>query len=357
MRSRSPLTTASRIATPYGGTAIASLLDRCPGVDYPHPATTDQGFPSDLAALRHPSRLEPVARRQHDLAQSQDVRGHLDALVLADELQGLVEREPVVRHELDGVVGARGAHVRLLLLAHGVHVEVLGPRVLADHHALVDLLARADEELAALLQLEQREGGGLAAAVGDETAGRARLDLAVPGLVALEDGVHDPRATRLGEELGAEADQAARGDEVLDAHPAGAVVDHLLHPTLAQRQQLGRHTEVVLRDVYREPLDGLVELAVDLAGHDLRLAHGQLEALAAHRLDENRKLQLAAALDLPGVGPLGLEYADRHVAEQLLLEPVLNLARGEALARLAGRERRVDPDRHAERGLVDRDLR
>ena len=37
----------------------------------------------------------------------------------------------------------------------------------------------------------------------------------------------------------------------------------------------------------------------------LRLADGQLEALAAHHLDQDRELQLAAALHLPGVGALG----------------------------------------------------
>ena len=42
------------------------------------------------------------------------------------------------------------------------------------------------------------------------------------------------------------------------------------------------------------------------AGDDLRLADGELEALAAHDLDEDRELQLAAALDLPGVGALGV---------------------------------------------------
>ena len=109
------------------------------------------------------------------------------------------------------------------------------------------------------------------------------------------------------------------GHEVLEPHPAGAVVDHLLHAALAQRQHLGDDAEEVLGHVDRQPLDRLVQLAVDLARDHLRLADRQLEALAAHRLDEHRELQLAAALDLPGVGPLGVEHADRHVADQLLL--------------------------------------
>ena len=53
-----------------------------------------------------------------------------------------------------------------------VDVEVLRARVLADDHPLVDLLARADEQRAALLQREQREGDRLAPAVGDERARR-----------------------------------------------------------------------------------------------------------------------------------------------------------------------------------------
>ena len=57
---------------------------------------------------------------------------------------------------------------------------------------------------------------------------------------------------------------------------------------------------------------------------DLRLADGELEALAAHRLDQHRQLQLAACLDLPGVGTVGGVDADADVADQLGVEPVLD---------------------------------
>ena len=99
--------------------------------------------------------------------------------------------------------------------------------------------------------------------------------------------------------------------------PARAVVDHLLHAALAQREHLRDHADVVLGHVDRQALDRLVADAVDLADDDLRLADGQLEALAAHDLDEDRELQLAAALDLPGVRALGVEHADRDVADRL----------------------------------------
>ena len=63
--------------------------------------------------------------------------------------------------------------------------------------------------------------------------------------------------------------------------------------------------EELLGGVDREALDRLVDLAVDLARDDLRLAHGQLVALAAHLLDEDGERELTTALDLPGVGTLG----------------------------------------------------
>ena len=137
----------------------------------------------------------------------------------------------------------------------------------------------------------------------------------------------------------------------------GAVVDHLLHAALAQREQLGDDADVVLGDVDRQALDRLAQRAVDLAREDLRLADGELEALAAHHLDEHGELQLAAALDLPGVGALGVEHAQRDVADQLGVEPGAHLPRRQLRAVLAGQRRRVDADRDRQRRLVDADHR
>ena len=96
------------------------------------------------------------------------------------------------------------------------------------------------------------------------------------------------------------------------------MVDHLLHAPLAQREQLRDDADVVLGHVDREALDRLVQLAVDLARDDLRLADRELEAFAPHRLDEHRELELAAALHFPRVGTLGRQDAQRDVADELL---------------------------------------
>ena len=97
--------------------------------------------------------------------------------------------------------------------------------------------------------------------------------------------------------------------------------------------------------------------AVDLLGDDVGPRHLQLEAFAAHHLDQDRQLQLAAADDLHLLRRVGRLDADRHVAEQLLVEPILQLARRDVLAFAAGHRRRVDAEDHRHRRLVDRDRR
>src|SRR5204863_5702818 len=207
----------------------------------------------------------PLLRGELDLSQPDALRRHLDALVLADQLERLLERERPRRDQAYGLVRARRPHVRQLLLLGGVHVEVVGPSVLAHDHALVELHTGRDEERAALLQVEDRERGGGPAAVGDEGSRRACAQLAVPRLPALEDMVEDAGPARLGEELRAEADEPARRHEILETGPPGAVVDHLAHASLAEREQLCDDADVVLRDVDRDALDRLVRLAVDRA--------------------------------------------------------------------------------------------
>src|SRR3954451_16139107 len=161
---------------------------------------------------------------QLDLPHPDRMRCDLDALVLANELQRLVERELAGGHEPHQDVRGGGAHVGQVLLLHRVDVQILLAGVLAHDHALVDVLAGLDEQRAALLQVEQREARRLALAIGDEAAGGAQAHVAGPRLPAVEDVVQQAGAARVGEELGAEADQPAGRHEVVHPDPARPVV-------------------------------------------------------------------------------------------------------------------------------------
>src|SRR5262249_34501170 len=103
------------------------------------------------------------------------------------------------------------------------------------------------------------------------------------------------RAARVGQEFGAVADEPATRDAVFEPYPAGAVVDHLDHLPLA-RAELGRDgADELLGNVDDQMLHRLEGPAALPPRDDLRLADLELEALAAHHLDEDRELQLAAS--------------------------------------------------------------
>src|SRR4249919_3924144 len=70
-----------------------------------------RGVALALAARGHRLALRP---RELDLPQPDALRRHFDALVVPDELQGLLERERAWRDEADELVRGRGAHVRQL---------------------------------------------------------------------------------------------------------------------------------------------------------------------------------------------------------------------------------------------------
>ena len=140
---------------------------------------------------------------------------------------------------------------------------------------------------------------------------------AVPRLPAREDVVHDAGALGVGHELRAEADQPARRNPELEPHAAAAVVHHLRHHALALADLRDDDALMILRHVDDQLFDRLDHLAVDRLGDDVGTRDLQLEAFAAHHLDQNRQLQLAAADDLHLLGRVGRLEADRDVAEQL----------------------------------------
>src|SRR6185437_1909467 len=159
------------------------------------------------------------------------------------------------------------------------------------------------------------------------------------------------------EHLGAKADKAAGGHAELHAHAAGAVVRHLHHLALARAEALDDGADEVLRDIDGEVLDGLHGFAVDDAGDDLRPADHELVTFAAHHLDDDGELQLAAAEDFETVGGASVFDADGDVGEQLFVETLAQVAAGDGLPFAAGCRRVIDRELHGDGGLVDDDGR
>ena len=87
---------------------------------------------------------------------------------------------------------------------------------------------------------------------------------------------------------------------------------------------------------------------------DLRPRKGELEALAAHGLDEDAELQLAAAGDLEGVAVGGFGDADGDVALALLQQALADHPALHLVALLAGERPVVDAEHHGERRRIDR---
>ena len=157
----------------------------------------------------------------------------------------------------------------------------------------------------------------------------------MPWLVLVEDVVQQTGSTGFGEELGAETDQATGRDDVLHPNPTGAVIDHLFHTAFTKGHQLGNNAEIILGDIDGEMLHRLVHLAVDNAGDDLRLAHGELEAFTTHDFHENRQLEFASTLNLPRVRAVSWLKADGDVTDEFGVQPVLHQACGQLVTALA----------------------
>ena len=95
--------------------------------------------------------------------------------------------------------------------------------------------------------------------------------------------------------------------------------------------------EVLLGHIDHDPLDRLVDLAVDLLGHDLGLADGEFEALPPHGFDQHRQVQFTATGDFKFICRVALLYSQGDVVNELLLEPLANVARSDELALTTGK--------------------
>ena len=100
-------------------------------------------------------------------------------------------------------------------------------------------------------------------------------------------------------------------------------------------------------------LHGLVGLAVDDLGQNVRGRDLQLVAFTAHGLDQDGQVHLTTAHDAEGIGGGGILHLQSNVLQQLFLQAVTDLAAGDVLALTAGQGAVVDGEGHFHGGVVD----
>src|SRR5262249_21304346 len=141
--------------------------------------------------------------------------------------------------------------------------------------------------------------------------------------IAMEETAHHPSPAGIGQELAVIADEPARGhvEDHARLGPAGGT--HVGELAAAQAQLLDHDPSEFVVDVDLHLLDRLQALAClgIPAQDDARATDRQLEAFAAHRLDEHAQLQLAAPGHFIGVLALALADVNRDIAFRLALEP------------------------------------
>ena len=134
------------------------------------------------------------------------------------------------------------------------------------------------------------------------------------------------------------------------------VVVHVGDFALAVGEVLQDVAELVGGRFDVERLDRLEHVAlVVLVENDLGAGDHDLEAFAAHLLDENRDLHFAAGADFEHAGRVGIGEHDADVGAGFADEAVADVARGEELAFASGERRVVDDELHLDRGRIDVD--
>ena len=199
-----------------------------------------------------------------------------------------------MRWQLLGVGSGRGTVARARLASARIDVQVARTDVRADHLTFVHLGARGNEEATALLEIGQGVGRGRAGLAGHQRAEFLPLDGTGVGSVLMEQCMVDAVAPGRGEEGLAEAEHAPGRYDVGRVHDAGFAIAYVGESATALAEHFTHRAHVVRWHLDVHLLEGLVPALGRLAIDNLRLADGELVALAAHRLDEDGQVQLAA---------------------------------------------------------------
>lgn len=141
-------------------------------------------------------------------------------------------------------------------------------------------------------------------------------DIALIRLIVIEHGAHDALAAGIGHELAAVAEQAAARHGELKAHAVSA--GHVIQNAAAAADFLDDGARVLAGHVGDHLFHRLQLIAVlVVVEQHFRLGNLEFIALAAHILDEDGEVKLAAAADAEGIGGVGLLHAEGNVGLKL----------------------------------------
>src|SRR5690606_40319166 len=135
----------------------------------------------------------------------------------------------------------------------------------------------------------ERVGHRFALFHADQHAVLAALNRTLVGAVLLEQAVHDARAAGIGEDLAVVTDEAAARGAEGDAGLAAARWAHVGHLALTLGDLLDDRAGELVIDVDDDRLVRLLAAVGTFLEQHARAADRQLEAFAAHVLDQDRK--------------------------------------------------------------------
>ena len=178
--------------------------------------------------------------------------------------------------------------------------------MLAHDHALVDLGAGADEELAAIFRALEGIEGGCSFFKRDQHAIATGFEIPLHAAIVEEGMAHNPFAAGRANKLTTEADQAPGGHHEFQQGAVIAGGFHVLHLALADAEFLNTAAHRFFGHIHHQHFEGLAGGAIDRAEDHLGLGHLELVALAAHRFNQDAQVQFAPATHREAVRGIGV---------------------------------------------------
>ena len=271
------------------------------------------------------------------LAKTQMIGGHFQKLIGIHIFDGLLKAHEPGRNKAKRFVRAGGARVGQVLGLANIYIDIHGFAALSDDHTGVNFFAGADEELSALLRIEEAVCYSSSRFESDQRTLFAVNDITFIRRIAVEDRVHNTVSLCIRKEIASVADQSPGRDGELESGVTAVDDPHVEQFALALTELLNDGSGEFLGNVYKAGLHRLKELSVFIfLVDDFGLADRKFIAFTAHCLDEDGEMKLAAAGYLKGFGRICVFHTQRNVSVELSVQPVTNVAacyilRGESL--------------------------